>query len=167
MQKILYETGSGLITNIIELEEELTNAADALLPMVELAEQAGVVIGVESTLNFDQQQFLLNYLGGSGDVKIYLDTGNSLARKRDLAMGIRDLGRDAIAQIHFKDVSITEGQRPNFDVALGEGDVDFQAVTRALRAVGYDRWVIMETTPGDDPLEAGRKNIEFARSVLG
>ncbi len=152
--------------NAIEVEDELSQAADALLDLVESAEEASVVIGLESTLNFDQQEFLLNHLGNTGDVKIYVDTGDALARKLDVASGIRNLGGDAIAQIHFKDVHISEGQPPDFNVALGEGSVDFQAVAQALRAIGYDGWAVVETAPGDDPLAAARANLEFARKVI-
>jgi len=152
--------------NTIEIEQELQRAADALLEMVEYAEAAGVVIGVESTLNFNQQQFLLNHLGNTGDVKICFDTGYALARKLDVAGGIRDLGPGAIAQVHFRDVRIAEGRPPDFDVALGEGDVDFHAVVQALRAVRYDGWVVLETPSGNDPVAAGKRNLEFARDVL-
>ena len=126
-----------------------------------------VVLGIESTLNFDQQQFLLDFLGNSPFAKVCYDTGEALARKLDAPTGIRDLGAEHIAQVHFKDVRITEGQPPDFRVALGEGSVDFRAVAQALKAVGYDGWVIVETPPTDDPSQAARKNVEFARQLLG
>jgi len=152
--------------NAIEVEDELLRAADSLLDLSESAEQAGVVIGVESTLNFDQQEFLLDHLGNSEYVRMYVDTGNALARKLDFATGIRDLGTQGIAQIHFKDVKITEGNPPDYDVHLGEGDVDFHAAARAIHAIGYDGWVILETPPGDDPIASGKANLAFARDVL-
>jgi len=152
--------------NTIEIEEELQQAADALLELVEHAEAAGVVLGVESTLNSNQQQFLLNHLGNTAGAKICFDTGYALARKLDVAGGIRDLGPGAIAQVHFRDVRIAEGRPPDFDAALGEGHVVFRAVVQALRAVGYDGWVILETPSGDDPVAAGRKNLRFARDAL-
>jgi len=152
--------------NAIEVEQELAKAADSVLDLTEFAEQSGVVLAVASTLNFDQQQFLLDYVAGNEFVKISGDTGNALARKMDFATGIRDLGPTAIGQVHFRDVRLVEGSPPDFQIALGDGDVDFRAAARALQAVSYDGWVVLETPAGDDPITSGRTNLAFAREVL-
>lgn len=167
------EIGAGVVLvpclgkNAIELEEELTRTVDALTELVDEAEDAGVVIGIESNLNFDQQRFLLSSLGNPEHVKVYYDTANALSRKLDVAIGIRDLGREAIAQIHFKDVRLSEGEPPDYNVALGKGNVDFRAVVQALRAIGYDGWIILEAPPVDDPIRSASANLAFARDVLG
>jgi sugar phosphate isomerase/epimerase len=153
--------------NAIETQDHLNRAAAALADLVDGAEEAGVVLGIESTLNFDQQQFLLDHLGNSPFAKVYYDTGDALARKLDAPTGIRELGRERIVQVHLKDVRIAEGRPPDFAVALGEGNMDFRAVAQALRAVGFDGWVILETPPGNDPAESARRNISFARQLLG
>jgi len=153
--------------NAIELEDELTRTADALEELVDEAEDAGVIVGIESNLNFDQQRFLLSCLGNPQHAKVYYDTANTLSRKLDVAIGIRDLGLEAIAQVHFKDVRLSEGEPPDYDVALGKGNVDFRAVAQALRAIGYDGWIILETPPVDDPLRSAAANLAFAREVLG
>jgi len=152
--------------NALELEDELAKAIDALSPLAQTAEEAGVALGVESNLNFSRQQFLLNHFADTGSVKIYYDTGNAAARKLDLPTGIRQLGLESIAQVHFKDVRIAEGSPPDFNVGMGEGNVDFRAVLQALKAVGYDGWIILETPPGNDPALAARTNLEFARNLL-
>jgi len=157
--------------NAIELEEELDRAADALMELVDSAEQAGVILGVESTLNFHQMQFLLNRLGDTGDVRIYYNTGAALSRKLDVATGIRDLGPGVIAQVRFSDVRIAEGQPPDFSVPLGEGNVDFGATAQALRAVGYDGWIVAHPPPIEEAtsrktLAAAKAAVEFARTVL-
>ena len=152
--------------NAIELEDELRRAAEALLDLAEPAEQAGVTIGVESTLNFDQQDYLLNQLGHTEAVRMYVDTANTMARKLDFATGIRQLGAAGIAQVHFKDVRLAEGRPPDYDVPLGSGDVDFQAALRAMRAIGYDGWVVLETPPGHDPAASAKANLAFARAQL-
>jgi sugar phosphate isomerase/epimerase len=152
--------------NTIESEDELGRAANALLDLVEPAEGAGVIIGVESTMNFNQQRFLLDHLGNTSNIRIYQDTANALARKLDLPTGLRDLGAEAIVQVHFRDVRIEEGKPPDYGVALGQGNVDFRAVAQALRAIGYDGWVVLDTPPADDPVATGRKNLQFAQAVL-
>jgi sugar phosphate isomerase/epimerase len=152
--------------NTIEVEKELNKAADALTRLIEPAEEAGVILGVESTLNFDRQLFLLDHLGHTANVRVYFDTGDALAHKFDVATGIRDLGGQRIVQVHLKDVRIVEGAPPDFDVALGEGNVDFRAVAQALAAIRFDGWGILETPPGDDALSSAKANLKYAREIL-
>ncbi|MFW6065333.1 MAG: sugar phosphate isomerase/epimerase family protein [Planctomycetota bacterium] len=140
-------------------------AAEALSELIAPAEQAGVTLGVESSLNADQLGYLLDSLTSSPNVKVYYDTANALARKLDPVTFIRDLGPDRIAQVHFKDVRVVSGQPPDFDIPLGEGDVDFRAVVQSLRAVGYDGWIVIEAG-GGGPVAAAEKNIAFTRKVL-
>ncbi|MGC9453505.1 MAG: sugar phosphate isomerase/epimerase family protein [Phycisphaerae bacterium] len=152
--------------NAIELPEELDRAAEALNELVEPAEQAGVTLGVESSLNADQLEYLLDALTGSPNVKVYYDTANALARKLDPVTFIRDLGPGRLAQVHFKDVRVVSGQPPNYDIPLGEGDVDFDGVMQSLRAVGYDGWIVIEAGGGEDPVESAKRNIAFTRELL-
>jgi len=169
------EAGAEMVTvpffgkNAIEVEDELNRAADALLEMVDHAEEAGVVLAVESTLAFHQAEFLLNHLGDTGDVKLSCNTGVLLSRKLDVATGIRQLPRGSISQVRFTDVHLVEGAPPDFGVTLGEGDVDFRAVVQALRAVGYDGWILVEPprTAAADPLPVAQTAVSFARNVAG
>lgn len=156
--------------NAIETEEEFTRAADALMALVDSAAEAGVVLGIESTLPFHQQEYLLGHLGNTGDVKVYYNTAVALARKFDVATGIRQLGLAAIVQVRFSDVRIADSAPPDYDVPLGGGNVDFRATAQALRAVGYDGWIIVEP-PGDeqalaDPVGSAQAAVEFARRTL-
>ena len=151
----------------IELADELERVIANLDELAEEAEEASVTLGIESTLNVNQQQDLVGRLGVYTSVKVYYDTGNALARKFDPATFLRDLGTDRVCRIHFKDVRLgEEGTPPDYDVALGEGHVDFPAVVSAVRAMGYEGWVVLETPPTDDPLAAAKANLAFTRSVL-
>ncbi|MFA6133773.1 MAG: sugar phosphate isomerase/epimerase family protein [Phycisphaerae bacterium] len=153
--------------NSIESETELDTAADLLSELVEGAEEVGVVLGIETTLNFSQQRYLMDRLGDPPCAKIYYDTADMQARKLDAATGIRDLGLSRIAQVHLKDVKLAEAKAPDYHVALGEGNVDFRAVASALAAIHYEGWVVLETPPGDDPLAEARRNMKFARELFG
>lgn len=151
----------------IESEDELERIIKNLEELAEEAEQASVVLGVESTLNVDQQKYLLEHLAVYDSVKIYYDTGNALARKSDPATFLRQLEPSNVCQMHFKDVRLgEEGAPPDFDVALGEGNVDFPTVVKAIEAMNYTGWVILETPPTANPLTAAKANLKFARSVL-
>jgi len=168
------EAGAEMVTvpffgkNAIEIESELNRAADALLDLADHAEQAGVVLAVESTLAIHQCEYLLGYVGNTGDVKIACNTGVALRRKLDIATGIRQLGAAAIALVRFRDVRITEGAPPDFNVPLGGGNVDFSATAQALRAVGYDGWVLADppVVAEADPVDAARAALDFTRRAL-
>jgi sugar phosphate isomerase/epimerase len=156
--------------NTIEVEEELNRAADALLDLVDQAEEAGVVLALESTLAFHQQQFLLGQLGNAGFVQVSCNTAVAVAHKLDMPTGIRQLGAGAIAQVRFKDVHLIEGGPPDFDAPLGEGNVDFRAVAQAMRAIAYDGWVIAEppvtVETAKDPLANARQAVAFAKALF-
>jgi hexulose-6-phosphate isomerase len=74
----------------------------------------------------------------------YFDVGNVLL------MGypdqwIRILGK-RIKRVHVKDFKLSVGTAEGF-VDLLEGDVDFEAVKKALADVGYDGYVTAELLP--------------------
>lgn len=151
----------------IETDAELDRVIGNLVDLAEQADAAEVTLGVESTLNADQQLYLLSHMAPYTSVKMYFDTGNMLARKVDPAKCLRDLGKGNVCQMHLKDCRLSrEGGPPDFKVALGQGNVDFQAVANAIAAVGFDDWVILETPAGEDPLASAKANLDFARQLF-
>jgi hexulose-6-phosphate isomerase len=121
---------------------------ERLLP---LAADLKVVIAVEEVWN----KFLLSPLEfaryvdelASPWIKAYYDVGNVVfyGYPQDW---IRTLGK-RIAKVHLKDFKL---DRPNgkFDWPnLGEGDIDWIEVRKALSDVGYDGWVTTEIKGGD------------------
>lgn len=121
---------------------------ERLLP---LAAQLRVVIAVEDVWN----KFLLSPLEfaqyvdemNSPQLKAYFDVGNVVfyGFPQDW---IRTLG-SRIVKIHLKDFQV---DRPNGRFAwknLGEGDVDWTAVRRALADIGYTGFVTTEVAGGD------------------
>lgn len=123
-------------------------ALAALKHLAPLAEEAGVSIGVENVWN----KFLLSPLEmrdfvdavGSPRVGVYFDVGNVLSTGYP-DQWIRILGQ-RIVRIHVKDYRTTVGTLDGF-VDLLSGDVNFPAVVRALREVGYDRYLTAEVSP--------------------
>ena len=57
---------------------------------------------------------------------------------------IRELGR-RILKVHIKEYA----KPKRFDYPLGEGEIDGQAVRKALGEVGYRGWVTAEVPRGD------------------
>ena len=121
---------------------------ERLLP---LAAGLEVVIAVEEVWN----KFLLSPLEfaryvdemNSPWVKAYFDVGNIVfyGYPQDW---IRTLG-PRIAKVHLKDFQL---DRPNGKFTwknIGEGDIDWPEVRKALSDVGYDGWVTTEIQGGD------------------
>lgn len=139
--------------------------------LMPLAEELKVVIAVEEVWN----KFLLsplefaNYVDGfrSPWVKAYFDIGNVVifGFPQDW---IRTLGK-RIVKVHLKDFKVTSKGFSPFTadfVNLGEGDVDWPEVRKALAEIGYSGAVTAELDSGDLAyLTDVRKRIE--RLVLG
>ena len=116
-----------------------------------LARELKVVIGMEEVWN----KFLLSPLEmasyvdefASPWVKAYLDVGNMLfyGYPQDWA---RTLGK-RIQRVHIKDFKLDRGKGQFFWKNIGEGDVDWPEVRKALGEVGYDGWVTTEIEGGD------------------
>lgn len=121
---------------------------ERLLP---LARELEVVIGMENVWN----KFLLSPLEmaryvdefASPWVKAYLDVGNMLfyGYPQDWA---RTLG-PRIHRVHIKDFKLDRGKGQFSWVNLGEGDLDWVAVRKALGDVGYGGWITTEIAGGD------------------
>ncbi len=112
-----------------------------------VAEKAGVKIAVEEVWN----KFLLSppefvrYIDSfqSPWVGAYFDVGNVVEYGFPQEW-IRELGH-RILKVHIKEY----GKPKRFSYPLGEGEIDWPAVTRALVDVGYDGWITAEVPYGD------------------
>src|SRR5512139_2474370 len=121
---------------------------DRILP---LAQELKVVIGMEEVWN----KFLLSPLEmaryvdefASPYVKAYLDVGNMLfyGYPQDW---VRTLGK-RIHRVHIKDFRFDRKTDKIEWKNLGEGDVDWVEVRKALGEVGYEGWVTTEIEGGD------------------
>jgi len=125
--------------------DRATQAISQLLPT---AEKLGVSVAVENVWN----KFLLSPLEmrdfidyfQSEKVGAYFDVGNVLLTGYP-EQWIRILG-SRIKRIHIKDFKRSIGTIDGF-VDLLEGDVDFEAVKKALTEIGYDGFVTAEMLP--------------------
>lgn len=99
-----------------------------------LAEDKGVILGLETTIDADEHLHIIESVGSSA-VQVYYDTGNSHANGYDINKEIRQLGKELICEVHVKDRS---------KKIFGQGEVDFVEALKALDEIGYDRWFILE-----------------------
>lgn len=129
-------------------------ALDGLRILAPYAEEKGIVIGVENVWN----RFLLSPIEmrdfidkiASDFVKAYFDAGNVLLFGHPDHWA-RVLG-NRITKVHVKDFKVAVGNLSGF-VPLHEGDLDFAAFMKELRATGYDGWITPEVSPVNTPAE--------------
>jgi sugar phosphate isomerase/epimerase len=100
-----------------------------------MAEQAGVVIGIETSLSAAEEVRLLKDIG-SPAIRIYFNFANALDAKRDLYEELRTLGKDNICQIHCTN---TDGVWLQNDTA-----VDMRKVKDVLDKMGWSGWLVIE-----------------------
>jgi hexulose-6-phosphate isomerase len=121
---------------------------ERLLP---LAQELKVIVAVEEVWN----KFLLSPLEfaryvdefQSPWVKAYFDVGNVVfyAYPQDW---IRTLGK-RIVRVHLKDFQLDRPSGRFYWKNIGEGDIDWVEVRKALGEIGYDGWVTTEIQGGD------------------
>jgi alpha-L-rhamnosidase len=100
-----------------------------------MAEDAGVVIGIETALSAKEELELLKEIG-SPAVKIYFNFSNPLKEGRDLYKELKTLGKDNICQIHCT----------NKDSVwlINDPQIDMKKVKQTLDKMGWSGWLIIE-----------------------
>jgi len=128
---------------------------DGLRRTGEVAAKYGVTLGIESTLSAEQLLALLDAVDCDA-VGVYYDMGNATHYGYDAAAEIRTLG-NRICQIHMKDLG---GKH------LGEGGVNFKAVGEAIRSIGFDGWLVLETPTGEVADVGNARNLRFTQELM-
>lgn len=125
-----------------------------------VAQASGVTLAIENVGRGcgRSAEALLRIAEGvnSPNVQVYYDFGNGLSLGNDPIAEIHRLGA-RIAQMHAKDPG---GQY------LGEGRLDLPAVSRALKEIGYDQWLVLETPATDDPSDAAARNLKLLKELF-
>ncbi|MFH1919091.1 MAG: sugar phosphate isomerase/epimerase family protein [Planctomycetota bacterium] len=146
--------GAGDIKGKPDLQEEVIRRLKRVAPA---AEEAGVVLGVESWLDAADHLRILDAVG-SPAVQVYYDVANMENQGYDLYQEIRRLGRDRICQIHCKENGFL----------LGKGRVDFVKVKQSLDEIGWTGWLIVEGAvgPGMKMFDSYVLNQKHLRSIF-
>jgi sugar phosphate isomerase/epimerase len=100
-----------------------------------MAQDAGVVIGIETALPAKDEVQLLKEIG-SPAIKIYFNFSNPLKQGRDLISELKILGKDRICMIHAS----------NKDSVWLQNDlqIDMYKVKRTLDEMGWSGWLVIE-----------------------
>ena len=119
------------------------------------AENAGVILALESWLSAEDHLKILNAVGSSA-IQVYYDVGNSQEAGYDILKEIRLLGA-RICQFHAKD----------YKDLYGKGSMDFKAVRQAMEDIGYHSWFVLEGTQLPLGVEKSiRYDLDYLRAVF-
>jgi hexulose-6-phosphate isomerase len=137
-----------LVTETVRYREAYERSQEQIRTLLPLAAELGVIIAVENVWN----KFLLSPVEFARYVdefespwlRAYFDVGNNIifGYSQDW---IRELG-GRIAKIHLKDFKRDNYQWTN----LGDGDVNWAEVRRALDEIGYSGFLTPELGGGDE-----------------
>jgi hexulose-6-phosphate isomerase len=135
----------GVVTEEVTYAQAYERSQKAIIDLAPKAEDLGVNIGVENVWN----KFLLSPLEfrkyleeiGSENVRAYFDVGNILVSgyPQDW-IGVL---AEYISCVHVKDFDTRIGNITGFTYLL-QGDVNWAAVMKAFRDVGYDDYIVAE-----------------------
>ena len=143
--------------NLKDDAEGTAETIKRLKQVAPLAEEKGVILGLETTIDADEHLHIIESVG-SPAVQVYYDTGNSHGNGYNIEKEIRQLGKELICEVHVKDRS---------KKIFGQGEVDFVGALEALNEIGYDRWFILEGGKVGDftQTETMEKHAAYLRSI--
>ncbi len=123
------------------------------------AEKNGVILGIESYLNADEQIEIIDQVG-SKNVKIYYDFCNVTDAGFDTVKEFKKLGKDRICELHMKENGFL----------LGEGVNNWKAIGEAVQETNYigNGWMQIEGAipKGGDTVKSYQQNLQFLKSIF-
>ncbi len=149
--------------------ERLFAIRHALAEPIRVAADFGVKILLEPhgpvTDSIDGMESILEACGGSANLGINMDTGNSWLGGADPVAYVEHFGRK-IEHVHWKDLPAEmEAQRGKLfgcgmaGIPLGTGVIDIKRVYQALRAIGFNGHTTLEIA-GDEAVLASRQYLQ-------
>jgi sugar phosphate isomerase/epimerase len=125
----------GVRGDLVQHPELRPAIVERLRTIAPIAQDAGVVIGVETALDAAGDVKLLDDIG-SPAIQIYFNFANALQNGRDLHAELRTLGKNRICQIHCTDedgVWLENNKR-----------IDMPKVKQTLDDLGWSGWLVIE-----------------------
>ena len=139
--------------------KSVQRVVEVLKQIAPRAKDAGVYLGLENTLTAEQNMDIIDRID-SDIVKVYYDVGNSWRNGYNVPEEIKLLTNSMICEVHIKDSKAKAFKSEE----LG---VDMQACAKALKQIGYDKWLVLETSGRKDQFEEDtRENIEFVKNTF-
>ncbi len=125
-------------------EAKLMRTTQLLAPLCAKAAERGITLCYEGTLEAADLLEMATRIDSPAGFGVYFDLANVVWVGQDGPEQIRQQG-PLIRQVHMKETKVGPG-----DVRPGQGRVDYAASAMALREIGYDGWLVLETPPGEE-----------------
>lgn len=139
----------GVQSNLVEYPHLRPAVVERLKSIAPKAEEAGIIIGLETALDAAGEVKLLEEIG-SPAIQSYFNFSNALQNDRNLHDELRILGKDRICQIHCTDqdgVLLEDNER-----------LDMPEVKQTLDKMGWRGWLVLERSRDADDPHNIRKN---------
>lgn len=126
-----------------------------------MAEAAGVVIGIETSLDAKSELQLLKDVGSSA-IKSYFNFANAVKNNRDIVQELKILGKANIVQIHCT----------NDDGVWLQNDpkIDMKQIKTTLDKMGWSGWLVIERSrDASDPKNVKKNftaNTTYVKSIF-
>ena len=149
------------------------NAVDVVTHCAAIAGEKGLSLIIETRANdiFSSTDALMNLIREAQgrlrdreqtcDVGVILDVAHVHAGKEYLALVIPKLG-GLIKLVHFSDNDGTHA----YHYSPGQGNIDFPALVRSLKRIGFDGYIIVDTSGVDDIVEEAVKARDYYESLI-
>lgn len=127
----------------------------------DMAKKAGVVIGIETSLNATEEVQLLKEINSKG-IKIYYNFQNPLEAGRDIYSELKILGKNRICMIHCTDtdgVTLPNNRR-----------LDLLKVKETLDKMGWCGWLVVERSRNKDDVRNVKgnfsENVKYLKEIF-
>ncbi len=149
------------------------NAVDVVRQCAAIAGRKGLALIIETRANdvFSSTDALMNIIrdvqselstqGQTCEMGVILDIAHVHAGKEYLALVIPKLG-SLIKLVHFSDNDGTNA----YHHSPGSGNIDFPAVVSSLKKVGYNGYIIVDTSGVDNIVEEAIKARDYYQSLI-
>ncbi len=151
----------GIKGDLVKYPELRPAVVERLKAVGKIAEEAGVVIGIETALSATEEVKLLKDIG-SPAIQIYFNFANPLQNGRDLYKELAILGKDRICQIHCT----------NKDSVWLQNDpqINMNQVKLVLHKMGWTGWLVIERSrDATDPRNVKKNfgaNTAYMKSIF-
>jgi sugar phosphate isomerase/epimerase len=151
----------GIQCDLVKKPELRDSVISRLKVAGKMAEEAGVVIGIESALDAKGEKKLLQDVG-SPAIKSYFNFSNAIKYGRDLNKELKTLGKKYIVQIHCTDDDGVWLQN--------DPKIDMKAVKKTLDKMHWSGWLVIERSrDAKDPRNVKKNfgaNTAYIKSIF-
>ena len=141
------------------------NAVDVVAQCAAIAKRKGLTLIIETRANdvFSSTDAIINLIRESGadNLGVILDVAHVHAGKEYLVLVIPKLGK-LIKLVHFSDNDGTQAHH----YSPGQGIIDFPAVVRSLKRVGFEGTIVVDTSGVDNIVEEAVKARDYYQKLI-